>query len=534
MPDAVVNPSEFGRLKRERDLYRRLLELGAKTEVEPFLEDVLSLFVELAGAKRGYIELRGEREEGPPRFWMAHGCYDDDVEEIRQAFSRGVIAEAIATGQTIVTESAIRDPRFLKRGSIRRNGTEAVLCAPIGVEPPFGVVYLQDRSQPGAFSDDDRANIELFAGHVAALAARLLLCQQQRDQEDHTLPFRKTLRAERLVGRSPALAKVLKVMVAAAPLDVGVLLTGPSGTGKTEIARILHENSARSAGPFVELNCATLPETLVESELFGAMPGAHSTAAKRVLGKVAAAEGGTLFLDEVGELRPPAQAKLLQLLQGREYYPLGSAKPVRANVRVIAATNVDLEAAVLRKEFRDDLFYRLRVMTIRVPSLAERPEDIADLAAHFCAHACDVHRLPRITLSAGAARAVAAAAWPGNVRQLAHAVESAVILAASEGMLEVHRGHLFPELEGTDARRMTFQEATLRFQEQLVRKTLEETSWNVTEAAELLDLARSHVYNLIKAFGLGRGRKGPQEQRQRRSGPQGQVDLRDDDGVVRP
>src|SRR6185503_5405365 len=195
--------------------------------------------------------------------------------------------------------------------------------------------------------------------------------------------LRRTLKASAIIGKSRALAGVLTQAAAAAPLDVTVLLTGPSGTGKTQLARVIHESSPRARGPFVELNCAALPEALLESELFGVLPGAHSTATRKIAGKVAAAEGGTLFLDEIGELKPAAQAKLLKLLESREYYPLGATHPVCADVRVIAATNLDIKAAVQRKDFREDLFYRLQVLPIRLPSLAERREDVALLAEHF-------------------------------------------------------------------------------------------------------------------------------------------------------
>ncbi|WP_437595129.1 sigma 54-interacting transcriptional regulator [Sorangium sp. So ce1000] len=297
---------------------------------------------------------------------------------------------------------------------------------------------------------------------------------------------------------------MLQQVAIAAPLDVAVLLTGPSGSGKTQLARLLHSNSPRSSGPFIELNCAALPESLLESELFGALPGAHSTASKRIVGKVAAAEGGTLFLDEIFELKPAAQSKLLQLLESKEYFPLGSAKPLRADVRVLAATNADLRNAVARKEFREDLYYRLHVLPIRVPSLAERREDIRLLAEHFCARAVQSHRLPQIHLSAGAMRAAEAAEWAGNVRELFHALEAAVIRTAGEGSLEVERRHLFPDEERADGARLTFQQSIRCYQEQLVRKAIEETSWNVTEAAAQLGLTRAHLYNLIRAFGLER------------------------------
>ena len=180
------------------------------------------------------------------------------------------------------------------------------------------------------------------------------------------------------------MAELLKQVALVSPLQISVLITGPSGSGKTQLARLIHDNSRRAEGPFVELNCGALPGELIENELYGSAPGAHSTAAKRTEGKVAAAEGGTLFLDEVGELPVRAQASLLQLLQSRSYFPLGSATPRTSNVRILAATNINLAAAVTERRFREDLYYRLNVFPLRVPSLVERPADIPLLAEHFC------------------------------------------------------------------------------------------------------------------------------------------------------
>src|SRR6185295_9606493 len=221
-----------------------------------------------------------------------------------------------------------------------------------------------------------------------------------------------------------------------------------SGTGKSQIARVIHDNGPRRSQPFVELNCAALPEGLVESEIFGAVPGAHSMATRRMEGKIAAAEGGTLVLDEVGDLSLSAQAKLLQFLQSRDYYPLGASRPIRADVRLIAATNTDLRQAVNQRRFREDLLYRLQVLPLRVPALRERREDIAAMSRYFCEQACLRHGLPRVTLSAGAIHALETAAWPGNVRELAHAVQAAAIRAAGEGVEQVERTHMFPEAEG--------------------------------------------------------------------------------------
>lgn len=512
--------SQATRAEQERDFYLKLLELGHAEEIKPFLAEALALVVQLTGARMAYVELRtdpDDRNEAP--FWVAHGCAENDVEEIRAAFSSGVIAEAIATGRTIITVSALLDPRFKANTSVRRNRIEAVICSPVGAAPPVGVVYVQDRVDKGLFGEEDRKRVEAFARHLSPFTERLLLRHRRQNADDPTLPFRRSLRAEGVIGRSSGLARVLQQAAVAAPLDVTVLLTGPSGTGKTQLARVIHNSSARARGPFVELNCAALPDTLLESELFGAMPGAHSTANRKIDGKVAAAEGGTLFLDEIGELSMSAQSKLLQLLQSKEYYPLGGTKPLRADVRVIAATNVDIKAAVQRKSFREDLFYRLQVLPIRIPGLAERREDIPLLAEYFCAYAVKTHGLTGLSLSVDALCSIEAAEWNGNARELAHAVEAAVIRASGEGASQVERQHVFPfdvalvqppEVQASQAapakvtlyKGLSFQEATRRFQADLLRSVLEENGWNVTEAAESLDLARSHAYKLVRAFGL--------------------------------
>ncbi|MFQ5666265.1 MAG: sigma 54-interacting transcriptional regulator [Candidatus Binatia bacterium] len=500
--------ADLAKVRQERDLYLRLLNLGGQDELVQFLRDALALIVEVVAARRGYLELRDDRNgTDHPRWWIAHGLSAEEIEGVRRVISRGIIAEALATGQTIVVPSALLDPRFGERDSVVLGRIEAVLCAPIGEDPPRGVLYLQGRAGAGPFSDADRERAETFARHLGPLADRLLAQHHGQRAADPTAAVRQRLRLDGVVGRSPALAAVLLQAALVAPLDVNVLLTGESGTGKSQLARVIHANGPRAAQPFVVINCGALPLGLVESELFGALPGAHSTATRRVEGKVAAAEHGTLFLDEVGDLPLSAQAKLLQLLQSKEYYPLGGAKPVLADVRVVAATNTDLQQAMREHRFREDLFYRLEVLPVRVPSLAERREDIPALVESFCASTCERHRLPRLEVSRNAICAAESAEWPGNVRQLEHAVEAAVIRTAGSGAKQVERAHLFPDRPPAQAPQgpVTFQEATRRFQRQLLHDTLEDTGWNVTETACRLDLARSHVYNLIRAFGLHRG-----------------------------
>jgi Nif-specific regulatory protein len=503
-------------VQRERNLYRQLLDLRRKDEVEPFLAEALALIVEVTGARRGYLELQGRGGKNAPRFWMARDCSDEDLAEIRSCLSGGVIAEAVAGGRTIVTASALTDPRFAERRSVRINRIEAVLCAPIGAgTPPLGVLYLQDHPSPAGFSEEDRLLAEDFADTVAVFADRLLIRRERRDETDPTLKYRTLLGAADIIGRSVVLAKLLASVSVAATHDMGVLLMGPSGAGKTRIARLIHDNSGRAKGPFVELNCATLTETLFESELFGHVRGAFTGADRDKNGLIRAATGGTLFLDEVAEIPLTSQAKLLKFLESKEYRALGHEGTRKADVRIVAATNVDLKAAVARNTFRTDLYYRLEVMPVVVPSLEERREDIPALVRHFCERTVDAFKLPFIEPSEGVLLAAEAAEWPGNIRQLSNAVQRAVVTAASEGVFRAERRHLFPDDVASNQQQgrgdakdvaATFQDATRAFQSNLLRSTLKEMNWNVTETATRLDLTRAHVYNLIRAFGLARSR----------------------------
>ncbi len=498
---------ELLRIRRERDLYLRLIRLGEENDLEPFLEEALGLVVDITGARQGYLELVDEGGGDERRWWSGRGFSTSEIDGVRALLSRGIIAEALASRQTILTGSAARDPRFREFDSVRGLAIDAVLCAPIGTDPPLGVVYLQGRTPSGAFEEGDRATVEEFAHHLAPFADRLLQQRRRRDEADATRPLRARLRLDGVVGRSATLAATLQQVGLVAPLDVDVLLLGDTGTGKTQLARVIHDNSRRAMGPFVVVNCAAVPDTLFEAEMFGAAAGAHSTATHRIDGKITVAQGGTILLDEVAELGVQSQAKLLQLIQSKQYFALGSNKVSSADVRIVAATNVDLPAAVAAGRFREDLYYRLLVLPIRVPSLAERRDDIPALAERFVQVAAERHRLPVIGFSPAAARALQVAEWSGNVRQLEHVVQAALIRAAGTGAQQIERTHVFPDPRAggpPPEQHETFQEATRRFQAGLVRQALEESHWNVIEAARRLDIARSHLYTLIRAFGLER------------------------------
>ena len=492
-------PSLGERLAHERDFYKRLLDLGGELEIAPLLDQALALIVEVTHASMAYLELYDD-DSTQPRFWKGHGLSDRDVASIRSSISRGIIARAIGEGRTIETPSATQDHRFSELGSVRQHAIQAVLCAPVGSAPPIGAIYLQGRKRPGMFTTADREHTELFARQLAPLADRLVRLVAS-DRADHTTEIRRRLVCPEIVGRSNALAQLLQSSSEVAGLEVDVLITGPSGTGKSMLARTLHNNSQRRHGPFVELNCAAMPEPLIENELFGAERGAHSTATRRTRGQVAAAGGGTLFLDEVAELSAGAQAKLLQLLETREYHALGSTTTERADVRIICATNANLLDRVAARQFREDLYYRVHVVPLEVPGLDARRDDIPELVEHFAAGACRKHKFPPILVSRRALAACRDATWPGHTRQLWYSVQAAVIRAHGGRSTTLQEHHVFPgAAPGPEP--LTLQQATRQFQKRFVRDALERNEWNVTETARRLDLARSHLYNLINELKL--------------------------------
>jgi Nif-specific regulatory protein len=496
-----IEDTSWEALQKERDLYWRLLELGEQKNLKPLLREALSLIVGVTRAKKAYLALYpGEQDE--PGFEIAHSCSEDELVDIRQKISHRIISSSMATGGTIRIDSALEDPLFQDGSSVQGNQIEAVLCVPIQGEQPLGVLYLQDREIGGAFSLEDQRRAEAFSRHIAPFVDRLL-SQRKTDAKDYTLGARRRLQLDDIIGKSECLSEVLTQLEGVSRFDVSVLLTGPSGTGKTSLARVIHDNGARAKRPFLELNCAAFPENLFESELFGAALGAHSTATRKILGKLAAAEGGTLLLDEIGELSLNLQSKLLQFLQSKEYFPLGSNKAERADVRIIAATNAELELAVSQKRFREDLYYRLNVVSISVPSLAERREDIPLLIEYFCQRTQKKHKTLPLLFSSAAMRAAQVSDWPGNIRQLSHSVEAAMIRASIEGCDAVELRHLFPESKKKEASgRLQFHEATRRFQKNFLLEALESTQWNVSETAKLMGLTRAYTHNLITSFSL--------------------------------
>jgi DNA-binding NtrC family response regulator len=343
--------------------------------------------------------------------------------------------------------------------------------------------------------------------HIVRQAARV------RHLEEENLKLRATLGAfrgfGRLLGSSPALEHILKQARAVADTSATVLITGENGTGKEMLACAVHEESPRAARPFVAVSCAALPESLIESELFGHEKGAFTGATQAKKGRFELADGGTLFLDEIGELTQAVQVKLLRVLQERSFERLGSTKTLTVDIRLIAASNRDLEQEVEEGRFRRDLFYRLNVVPLRLPSLRERRDDIPLLAAHFAAKAAEKHHRPPAALDPALVEALQEYDWPGNVRELENLMERLVVLSTGarlgteflpDRMLHLRRPAM-PDAHGENDE-TTLEGAVIALRRRLLINAMQIEGGNKAAAAKRLGISRSYLHRLISELEL--------------------------------
>ena len=315
-----------------------------------------------------------------------------------------------------------------------------------------------------------------------------------------------------MVGSSPEISLLKEQIAIAAPTSGWVLITGENGTGKELVARAIHNQSRRREKPFVEVNCAAIPEELIESELFGHERGAFTGATTQRKGKFDLAHEGTLFLDEIGDMSLKTQAKVLRILQERKFERVGGSKTIEVDVRVIAATNKDLEEEIRQGSFREDLYYRLNVLPFHVPPLRERGEDIPRLVNHFLDYFCSKEGRETKTITPAALATLQGYSWPGNVRELKNIVERLVIMTPDTSIQETHLPPSMrskkpqpsdlrvTSLVGVDA--ANFKEAKEEFEKEFILQKLEEHDWNISRTAEAIDIERSNLHRKIKSFGI--------------------------------
>ncbi|EGM8530663.1 two-component system response regulator GlrR [Escherichia coli] len=364
------------------------------------------------------------------------------------------------------------------------------------VQPGMPVIIL---TAHGSIPDAVAATQQGVFSFLTKPVDKDALYQAIDDALEQSAPATDERWREAIVTRSPLMLRLLEQARLVAQSDVSVLINGQSGTGKEIFAQAIHNASPRNSKPFIAINCGALPEQLLESELFGHARGAFTGAVSNREGLFQAAEGGTLFLDEIGDMPAPLQVKLLRVLQERKVRPLGSNRDIDINVRIISATHRDLPKAMARGEFREDLYYRLNVVSLKIPALAERTEDIPLLANHLLRQAAERHKPFVRAFSTDAMKRLMTASWPGNVRQLVNVIEQCVALTSSPVISDAL---VEQALEGENTALPTFVEARNQFELNYLRKLLQITKGNVTHAARMAGRNRTEFYKLLSRHEL--------------------------------
>jgi len=490
--------------RRLQTLYATSIALTGQTQKEPLVETALDIVVRELNADAGFVVLVDAQGE-------IESIYSRNIEPEKQAdikeMSLSVIRSTIQSSKP-TAEQVKPDMELAQQNSIIRLGISAVLCVPLLHEKRvLGAVYLDRRNKDNPFTASDLSYLSAFADQIVrslkvsdeieTLEKKLISTETTKMSD-----MRSTFKCEEIIGSSAALFEVLKIAARISATDATVMILGESGTGKELFAKAIHQNSRRKEKPFVAINCAAIPSDLLESELFGYEQGAFTGASKSKQGKIETAHTGTLFLDEIGEMPTALQAKLLRVLQEREFERLGSVKKQKLDIRLICATNRNLKELVEQGKFRQDLYYRLKVVELRLPALRERPEDIEELAKHFLKkHAvggtvCD--------LSDDALAALEGYAWYGNVRELENVMLRCAVLATGK---TIRKEDLPPEITETMDSTMPIQlgktlaDAEAEFRKMYLTKTLQKTA-SISEAAKHLGINRTHFYKLLAQLGI--------------------------------
>ncbi len=502
-------------IKREVNELLLLFEIGQLLEASPDLREVvgpvLRTMAEHTPMEHATLTLLN-RDTGELVSDASYGLSEEQLEKVGRRAGEGVIGKVIASGRPAVVRRGAQDPLFLDRpgaaGRLRRRDI-SFFCVPIRMESrAIGALSADHLFEAPVPHEED---VRLLSIISAMIAQAVRLRRSAREERQRLLEEMKVLKEElkdrfkpaNIMGSSSAMQAVYDMIARVAASDATVLIRGESGSGKELVAGAVHYNSPRAEKPFIKVNCAALPETLIESELFGHEKGAFTGALARREGRFERAHGGTLFLDEIGDFSASTQIKLLRVLQEREFERVGGTETIKVDVRIVAATSRDLEAMVAAGRFRQDLYYRLEVFPIHVPPLRERRTDIVLLADHFAEKCGAANAKPIRRISTPAIDMLMAYHWPGNVRELENCIERAVLLS-SDGVIH---GHLLPpslqtaEASGTTVKG-SLQAALDGLEREMLLDALKSSRGNKAKAARLLGLTERLMGIRVNKHGI--------------------------------
>jgi Nif-specific regulatory protein len=485
-------------------LYHVARTVSGDADFKEQLQTILDILSQHLGMERGMISIL-DLKTGQAWLDVARGV-EVEAGSITYQPGEGITGKVAQTGRPMAVADLGKETHFLDRTGARRklNREElAFLCVPIFYQKRVVGVLSADKL---SYEVKDLEQEVGLLGSVAELMGKVV---HFRAVEEENRRLRKQLATAsrpktKLIGRSKGMQEVLRLVDQVAETSSTVLIVGETGTGKELLAQTVHENSRRAKGPLIRVNCAAMPESLLESELFGHEKGAFTGAVSRRKGCFEEAQGGTIFLDEIGELSPMAQAKLLRVLQEKEFQPLGSSRTVKVDVRVVAATNKDLDREVTTGAFRSDLYYRLNVFPIFIPPLRERGSDILLLADFFALKYAEEFERQVNRISTSAIDLLLAYHWPGNVRELENCIERAVLLATGD-TVEAH--HLPPSLQmkapdSGNEPRGKFEVLVGNFERELIIDALKDARGNQAQAARLLGTTKRIVQYKVKRYNI--------------------------------
>ena len=470
------------------------------------LDQLLELIVDTAtrmmNAKASSLLLLDEKTKRL-YFKVATGEKKEDVKKFEIELGQGIAGHVAKTGEPLLIHDVQKDPRWHKEISDSIGfETHSIACVPMKIKTKtIGVVEIIDKADGSAISAEDIKMLSVFA-ELAAVA--IGNAREIADVKNEVIDLKEELGAKyEIVGDSKALRKAISDAFKVANSSVSTLIVGESGTGKELLARLIHRGGARKDKPMIVLNCAALPEPLLEDELFGHEKGAYTGAMSQKIGKFELADGGTIFLDEIGEMNSGMQAKMLRVLQEGCFYRVGGNKSVYVDVRVIAATNKKIDEEVASGRFREDLYYRLNVVQIHMPPLRERKEDIPVLASHFVDIFKQERGLPQLAISKKAMEKMVQYDWPGNVREMRNALERAVVMGSGLEILpeDLPIPVLRPSHPGMRVG-LTLEEAMNSFKKEFITLNLKHTGGNRANAAKILGIQRTYLSRLISKYSL--------------------------------
>jgi transcriptional regulator with GAF, ATPase, and Fis domain len=505
---ASIAGSRSAVVSTPRERYWRELEglskvtslLGSAMPLERVERELLETIMEVIPADRGAIILLGDNIE---HFSSIFGWDRAPDRPHTAEASRAAIERALRDRVGVISTDVKSDfgsEEAVASGGV--NSRRTLLTVPLLVfDRLAGVICVESENSEIQLDERHAKWLQSF-GRVAAVALENSRRGEWLDSENRRLREQLDLKRN-LVGESLAMQKVYGFIAKVAPVATTALIQGESGTGKELVARAIHSNSPRAGSPFVALNCAAVSDTLLESEMFGYERGAFTGAVAQKKGKIEVAHGGTLFLDEIGDLAPTLQAKLLRVLQEREFERVGSTRTIKVDIRLVAATNCNLEDAMNNGRFRPDLYYRLNVISITLPPLRERREDIPLLATYLTAKHCGRLNRPLMTISREAHDCLVRYAWPGNVRELENVMERAVVVGAGDTILPEHLPENLREMDPPQANLLScFHEEVKRSKRELILNAIKHSNGNYNQTAKMLGLQPTYLHRLIRNLNL--------------------------------